>query len=103
MLVHHFELQQSNASINLKFQHPFHPPDNPRAFENFILLNTSILIKKTCLLCWKDFMVLVQISQPTQTRFKFPNSPGEKKNPFWPVLAQQETENLLYTNQPNDI
>ena len=49
-------------------------------------------------------MVLVQISQPTQTRFKFPNSPGEKKkNPFWPVLAQQETENLLYTNQPNDI
>ena len=27
----------------------------------------------------------------------------EQINPFWPVLAQQETENLLYTNQPNDI
>ena len=40
---------------------------------------------------------------PHLTRFKFPNSPGEKRNPFWPVLAQQETGNLLYTNQPNDI
>ena len=81
--------------INLKFQHPFHPPDDPRAFENFILLNTSILIYKTCLFCWKDLMILVQIPHPTHTRFKFPN-------PRTPFLAQQETGNLLYTNQPND-
>ena len=26
---------------------------------------------------------------------------GEKKNPFWPVIAQQETRNLLF-NQPDD-
>ena len=71
----------SNASINLKFQHPFHPPDDPRAFENFILLNTSILIYKTCLFCWKDLMILVQIPHPTHTRFKFPN-PRTEKNPF---------------------
>ena len=48
-------------------------------------------------------MVLVQIPYPTQTRFKFPNSSGEEKKPFQPVLGQQETGNLFYTNQPNDI
>ena len=26
---------------------------------------------------------------------------GEKKNPFWPVIAQQETRNLLF-NQHDD-
>ena len=26
---------------------------------------------------------------------------GEKKTPFWPVIAQQETRNLLF-NQPDD-
>ena len=58
----------SNALINLKFQHPLHPPDDPPSictFENFKLLSTSILINKTCLFCLKDLMVLVQISHPT--------------------------------------
>ena len=44
---------------------------------------------------------ILHVSSRTSLFLKHVGSWGEK-NPFWPVIAQQETKNLLSTNQPND-
>ena len=44
-----------------------------------------------------SLLVLVQIPQPIQTRFKFPNSPGEKKKPFSACFSSTRNwESALY-------
>ena len=42
-------------------------------------------------------------SLPHPDKIQIPQLPRRGKKPFQPVLGQQETGNVFYTNQPNDI
>ena len=72
-------------------------PPSICTFENFKLLSTSILINKTCLSCWKDLMVLVQISHPTWQDSNSLTPQERKETPFLACFSSTRNwESPLY-------